>query len=131
MALITWTRGSGTQLTPHFHAKEFECSCGICRDQRIDRDLVIKLEDIRQGTGQSMHINSGFRCARKQQMLRDAGYETSVGPSSHESGQAADISSRDIPALLVEAEKKFSSIGVAHTFLHVDLRPGKRRWTYK
>jgi hypothetical protein len=32
---------------------------------------------------------------------------------------------------LVEAEKEFKGIGVAKTFIHVDVRPGvRKRWTY-
>jgi uncharacterized protein YcbK (DUF882 family) len=79
-------------------------------------------------------INSGYRCAVKQEQLRKAGYETAVGISSHELGIAADISAPDMAALGVAVEKVFGpySIGTANSFYHVDSRPnGPRRWSYK
>lgn len=130
--MIQWKRGENIKITANFSTKEFCCTCGICLDQRIDRQLVEKLQAVRDEVKLPLTITSGFRCARKQQMLRDQGYETASGISTHEMGQAVDVTCSDIPALAKAAEKHFMAIGTARTFVHLDLRVGKvRRWGYK
>jgi uncharacterized protein YcbK (DUF882 family) len=146
-----WQRGRGYQLTRNFHCKEFECTCGICSDQRLDVALVQKLQAVRDEVNVQLNsptmlahdvgllITSGFRCARRQAQLRAAGNETASGVSTHEMGQAADITFFDarlrtpenMALLLAACEKHFLAIGVAPTWLHLDLRVGKqRRWSY-
>lgn len=135
-----WKRGRGHQLTANFHCREFECHCGMCADQRVDFALVSKLQAVRDELKLPLKVSSGFRCARKQQQLRDQGYETASGVSTHEMGQAADIAFTDakdataanMSRLFTICEKHFLAIGTAKHFLHVDLRVGKqRRWVYK
>lgn len=136
-----WKRGRGHQLTVNFHCREFECLCGICSDQRLDFKLVARLQAVRDDIGLPLKINAGFRCARKQQMLRDQGFETAAGISTHEMGQAADIAfvsesdktPENMAALLAACEKAgFKAIGIAKRWLHVDERADKvRRWGYK
>lgn len=131
---MIWNRSDLTAWTSaHFKAKEFECSCGICSRQVADDRLIKLLEDLRVLLNMPIRINSGFRCANKQQQLRNAGYETAVGTSTHEMGQAADLSCDDMAALRVACETIFGkfSIGTAHSFIHVDIRAGgPRRWGY-
>lgn len=131
-----WTRGQKLQLSPHFNTKEFTCSCGLCVNQVIHEDLVLKLEKVREEMGTLLTITSGYRCARKQQMLRDAGYETAIGQSRHEMGQAADICAEDMTRLLATVDRHFNTYGISKAFIHVDTRPDKldgtkRIWGYK
>lgn len=133
----TWEKGRDVRFSTYFYAHEFECRCtnDSCREQRINVDLISKLNKIRIDLGSPIIINSGFRCAAKQQELLDKGYEAApVGTSQHELGRALDISPLD-PKKLVElknlAAEQFMSLGLANTFVHVDLRNDKiRRWKY-
>lgn len=78
-------------------------------------------------------VNSGYRCKKKQQQLREQGYETAVGVSQHELGNAADLacSPMGMINLKAAANLEFSALGEAKTFIHVDTRKDKmRRWTY-
>lgn len=133
--MIYFTRGSNRDLSPHFTAKEFTCKCGICLRQQVDEKLINMLEEVRALYGKPISVTSGFRCPRHQENLRGSGYQTSVGPSTHSYGQAADITGDDLPALFKAVEAIFDSYGVAKTFVHVDTRPkradgSKRVWKY-
>lgn len=135
MNVRRWPRGQVRPLSEHFSAREFQCNCGICSGQFIDQDLIDKLEEVRALLGAPITVTSGYRCARKQQMLRAQGYETSVGQSTHEQGKAADIKADDMDKLRVFVDMVFNSYGVAKSFIHVDLRPrradgSKRTWKY-
>lgn len=129
-----WTKGEGKQLSPHFSSNEFDCQCknSDCINHMVEQDLLDKLEQVRNDIGQPLKINSGFRCSKHQQELREGGLETAVGKSTHELGQAADITAPiPIDDLASTASKYFMAIGQAHNWLHIDLRTGKvRRWTY-
>jgi uncharacterized protein YcbK (DUF882 family) len=130
--VINWDRGVTRAISHHFTAKEFTCSCGVCKLQRIDEQLLAKLEAVREELGAPITVTSGFRCALRQSQLTKQGLETAKGLSTHELGQAADIRAPDISKLLEICEKQFKAIGVAKTFLHVDLRSDTtRRWYYK
>jgi uncharacterized protein YcbK (DUF882 family) len=80
-----------------------------------------------------LRITSAFRCKEHQASLRKSGILTAVGTSTHELGDAADILAigKPIDVVLAEAPKHFKAIGIAKTFIHVDLRDDKeRRWPY-
>jgi zinc D-Ala-D-Ala carboxypeptidase len=131
MTLITWTRGKNLPISQHFNSKEFTCSCGVCSMQKVERELIKRLEEVRAIYGKPIKVTSGFRCERYQEALRAQGLQTAVGKSTHSEGRAADITGDDLVALELACTKMFKAIGVAKTFLHVDLRDDKvRRWTY-
>ncbi len=119
-----------------FKTKEFECKCTNkeCIDQRISVELIDRLTKLRLEVNSPIRINSGFRCSKHQEAIRNSGVSTVVAKkSTHELGDAADISvsSLIVPVTIPFAEKHFKSIGVANNFLHVDLRDDKvRRWKY-
>lgn len=121
------------QLSPHFNSREFVCNCG-CIESKISKDLVAKLERVRFKYGHGLIITSAYRCPDYQARLKRMGYETAVGVSTHELGQAVDLRPAaygDFAALLPILEEEFQAIGVAKTFYHVDLRADKkRRWSY-
>jgi uncharacterized protein YcbK (DUF882 family) len=84
---------------------------------------------------QPLVVTSGFRCAKHQADLREDPSLTVVAKkqSSHERGDAADIRPKDrnMKGFEAIAAKHFDAIGLADTFLHVDLRQeGKIRWKY-
>lgn len=126
-----WPRGEITPLNRHFTTREFSCHCQWCTDQRIAKDLVSKLFLVRASLGHPFSITSGYRCHEHQEALKAGGYETAVGVSQHELGRAADIRADVMSSLLVELKHEFKAIGVASTFIHVDLRDDKERhWAY-
>ena len=123
--MIAWSRGNVRPLSVHFNSKEFVCRCGICIPQRITQDLINKLEQVRQLYGLPVTITSGFRCQRYQGILRGKGLQTAVGTSTHELGQAADITGADLPLLAEVCKKVFKAVGIASNFVHVDTRADK------
>ena len=137
---FVWDKGDDITLSPHFKTSEFNCRCKneSCHTQSINKEVISRLEQIRSEVGEPLRITSAFRCADQQRYLRNAGVSTVVAQnkSTHESGDAVDVQvistkSDRMARLLVAAEKVFKSIGLAKTFLHLDLRDDKiRRWNY-
>jgi len=131
-----WNKGENLWMNNWFKTKEFECKCTNkeCIDQRISVELIDRLTKLRLEVNSPIRINSGFRCSKHQEAIRNSGVSTVVAKkSTHELGDAADISvsSLIVPVTVPFAEKHFKSIGVANNFLHVDLRDDKvRRWKY-
>lgn len=124
-------------MSPHFSTKEFSCHCHYpdCKEQRISKDLIDKLESIRVEVKQPLIVTSAFRCPKYQAYLRAVGTNTVVAKlSQHELGNAADIVPKDglnVQTTFLEiCGKHFDSIGLSNKFLHCDLREGKRRWNY-
>lgn len=126
-------------LSKHFDTKEFSCLCKYesCKEQKISKSLISKLELVRDEVDSPLRITSGFRCAEHQEYLRGAGVSTVVAKkSTHEKGDAADVQivsdkADKMDTLLGALEKEFKAIGLAKTFYHVDLRDDKkRRWNY-
>ena len=108
-------------LSEHFSASEFACSCGCgygTRPGDVSEDLIWLLENIRGEYG-PIRVNSGCRCAA---------YNASIGGvanSAHTIGQAADIgvSGGKRRRLVVNLAVLYgaSGLGVAKTFIHVDV----------
>ena len=104
------------QLTRNFSDDEFRCPC--CGRQEMDMDFVNGLQDARDIADIPFHINSGWRCKKRNKAV--GGVEN----SSHLTGHAADIQAADshtrfvIVSALIEAG--FKRIGVGKTFIHVD-----------
>jgi len=124
----------------YFTLSEFDCNCGgeNCKGDKMDKDFLIKLDEARHLANQSFQINSGMRCNDYQEDLRRRGYKTAKkGASPHLKGIAADISVTDsrsrwivLNSLLLAG---FVRIGIADTFIHVDLSTEKSQnviWTY-
>lgn len=133
---IIWLKGENKVLSPHFKTAEFTCNCIFkgCDEQRLSGELLNRLERLRVAFGKPIDITSGYRCKAYQDHLRASGHETAKGVSSHELGNAVDIRPlhlKDLPDLCFVVPKEFSSIGTARTFIHVDIRPGIRRWSYR
>lgn len=130
---LHWKKGE-KKLVGFFNLAEFACRCQYpdCVEQKISLSLIDKLNSVRQECGTPISIHSGLRCNKRQKDLAASGAETAVGISQHELGNAADIASSGMHDLLQSVKKHFLAVGVANTFLHVDLRDDKPRyWTYR
>lgn len=131
----TWKKGENISLSKYFSTKEFTCHCSFpdCVNQRISRELVAKLGDVRRELNKPLVVTSAYRCFKHQSFLRSAGINTVVAKASqHELGNAADVVPADgkMEGLETICAKFFYSIGLAKDFLHLDLRKGFRRWKY-
>lgn len=116
------------QLTKNFHRDEFRCRC---RDRGLDvddtwchgeswphRELVERLQKLRDHFGKPVTINSGCRCPR---------YNAYVGGtkmSQHKRGTAADVVVKDVPPNEVAQVARDLGFYVIEypTFVHVDVR---------
>ena len=131
---IVWKNGTDEQIAPNFHIREFECP--MSRLSLISLVLVDRLQLMRDVLGFPLKITSAYRSAKKQDSLRAQGYKTAKDISQHEVGRAVDISLEGLSdkqkeALKDLATKYFMSVGIAKTFIHVDLRDDKiRTWGY-
>ena len=120
----------------YFKSSEFVCQCKYkeCKEQKINKDLIKKLILLRKEINEPLVITSGFRCEAHQKDLRKQGVNTVVASkSTHELGDAADVYPirMKIKDFMIFCAKQFKAIGIAKTFLHVDLRDDKeRRWDY-
>ncbi len=91
---------------------------------------MAKLELLRNEVRHPLAINSGYRCAKHNTELRGS------SPNSlHMKGKAADISWDELDAfqkanLLTRAMKYFGGIGIAKTYLHVDIGFEQKLWIY-
>lgn len=100
-------------------------------DGNMDKYFLSKLDEAREMAGIPFHINSAYRT--KEHNAKIGGSPN----SSHLKGLAVDISATDsrtrytiLDALLSVG---FNRIGIADTFIHVDLDKDKSQnviWTY-
>ena len=115
----------------YFNYEEFDSPDIQGSGQLMDKKILSMLDEVREMYGKPISINSGYRTIR---------HNAKVGgksQSSHLKGLAVDIAcstSRDRYNLL-EALKSvgFNRIGIAKSFIHVDLDFDKTQnviWTY-
>ena len=75
-----------TQLSPHFNAREFRCSCGKSHETLLASELIDKLESLYTALNCSkIIVTSGYRCPEHDKAVGD----TSSG--QHTKGTAADV----------------------------------------
>ena len=135
--IISFKKGENKQLSANFNSSEFECSCSKCdtEQQYIDDELVLKLQIVRDIYGDSVQVNSGYRCPSHNQKVGGK------PNSSHMAGLAADITPKrqtldDLDNLYEICYNEFENIGDGRKegFIHVDVSPpkktGKRHWIY-
>ena len=121
----------------YFDLKEFDSPDLKGSGSNMKHEFMVKLDDARHLANIPFKINSGFRTQEYQDDLTRRGYKTAKGRSPHQDGVAADISVKDsrsrwvvINALMLAG---FTRIGIADTFIHVDLDLDKQQnviWTY-
>jgi uncharacterized protein YcbK (DUF882 family) len=133
MQIEEFKRNSKKELSEYFVASEFDCKCGKCKTTLICLELVECLTWLRKNTASAIHITSGFRC-------HDHNLKIKGEPKSkHLQGLAADIISRRLSTnqLKMYADRWMDQfyfnqggIGLARSFLHVDVRLKNARWIY-
>lgn len=111
----------------YFHESEFRCretqECGI------KPEFVFMLDELRERCGFPFTITSGYRSKNHSIEIRKA------QPGTHTQGIAADIAvanGEQRMKIVKEAlEMGFGGIGVAKSFVHVDMRTTTPvMWTY-
>ena len=114
-----------------FKNKEFNCKCG-CGKNNISITLVSMLDELREKIGIPIVINSGCRCKTHNKMVGGA------DDSAHVEGLAVDIrclASQTRYKLLDKIFKiNFARVGIAKTFIHVDIDFTKSQevvWLYQ
>lgn len=120
------------KLSKNFSLSEFTCKCcghGDAKD--IDPRLLGLLEAIKKDTGRPVIINSGLRCAKNNSKSGGKpGSKHLIG-----NGGAADIRILDYLHkydLIASAIRNGAGgIGIAETFIHVDVRPLEERRVWK
>lgn len=111
----------------YFTPKELECKCGCGGLPK--QEFVSRLDKLREKYGKPMKVSSGYRCPAHNKAVGGS-------PNSrHMTGEAADIlldSAESYKVAKLAYEMGFGGIGVAKTFLHLDIREPKegRLWTY-
>ncbi len=114
------------KLSPWFRAKDFARSGHTTpRYARIDKRLVACLTRVRDATGHTMSILSGYRSFAHNQNIRRAG-EGAAKSSYHISGSAADVvTSTPVEQFAIAVYLECgcnAGFGVSPRFYHVDLR---------
>lgn len=123
-------------LSEHFSKSEFACKCGCgfgLNGGDVSPALVFLLEAIREDVGGPVRLNSGCRCEKHNK--DEGGVEHSV----HTLGEAADIQVEGgrhrFMVLRAASDHGAEGIGVAKTFIHVDVHKGEVKprpsaWSY-
>ena len=115
----------------YFKLSEFDSPDILGSGKNMNEEFLYMLDAARKIYGKSMRITSGFRTIAHNEKVGG------VKSSSHLKGLAADIACSEsrnrfemIKALL---EVGFKRLGVAGTFIHVDIDKNKSQnviWTY-
>ena len=115
-------------LTKNFSKEEFACKCG-CGTDNINTTLVERLQQLRNACGFPLVISSGCRC--RSYNISEGGKEN----SAHLIGMASDIKCSDSRYEILHwaFALRFSRIGIARNFIHLDIDPVKPQkvvWIY-
>ena len=105
-----------------FKQGEFACKCGCgygLKDGDVSEELLQKLDKAREEAGVAFVIRSGCRCAKHNSSDRVKGAKE----SAHLTGMAADIATPAANRQAIETalRKHFVRIGIAGSFIHVDV----------
>ena len=133
-------------MTENFSKSEFECKCGQCKiPEEVFLNLVKvanQLQLLRNHFGESISINSGYRCPEHNENIGGASKIVDgikIQTSQHCKGTAADIVVKgwhshqvydEIDRLRTEGEILQGGLGKYDSFTHFDLRKYKARWDY-
>lgn len=124
--MAEYKKGDNTPLSKNFISNEFDCKCKkYCKTTKIDPQLIIYLQKIRDYFGRAVIINSAYRCKKHNSDVGGA------SKSKHLYGQAADIKVSGINPLKVAQYAEFigvKGIGQYSNFVHIDTRDNKFFW---
>ena len=120
----------------NFDISEFDSPDLKGSGEEMKANFLTKLQEARTIAGIPFRINSGYRTKAYNKSLIRRGIKASPN-SSHLKGLACDIScvnsSERYAILHALVSVGFTRIGVANTFIHVDLdldKPQRVIWTY-
>ena len=111
----------------YFQLSEFDCK--ETGENKMHKDFLQKLDELRHYCGFPFLITSGYRSVNHSVEVKKS------KPGTHTQGIAADISINNgvdrINIVSKALELGFTGIGVANTFVHVDIRDSTPvMWTY-
>tara|TARA_R110000822_G_scaffold262070_1_gene386500 strand:- start:376 stop:729 length:354 start_codon:yes stop_codon:yes gene_type:complete len=115
----------------YFKLEEFDSPDEIGSGKHMHQEILHMLDAVRKKFGKPIKINSGYRTVARNKKIGG------VSRSSHLKGLAVDISCNNsvdrfkLLNLLLEAG--FNRIGIAKTFIHVDIDKTKSQnliWGY-
>lgn len=102
----------------YFNIKDFDCQ--ETGENLMSQEFIHKLDELREACGFPFYVTSGYRSPKHSIEARK------TKPGTHARGIAADIkvSGGVQRRLIIEKamELGFGGIGVANTFVHVDIR---------
>ena len=104
-------------LTDNFNREEYACKCGCGRDN-IKDELAASVQLVRDKIKRGIVITSGIRCEAHNTTIK------ATPSSSHIDGWAADLAyngSAERYQLLNAVMQVFDRVGIAKTFIHVDV----------
>ena len=112
----------------HFHVSEFRCK--ETQENDMDESFLYMLDELRERCGFPFVITSGFRSVKHSAEINKPN-----GGGTHTKGIAVDIAvSNGVDRMMIVKEALamgFGGIGVARTFVHVDMRATTPvMWTY-
>ena len=115
----------------YFSYNEFDSPDEIGSGKHMDHDLLVMIDRARALYGKPIVVTSGFRTESHNEKVGG------VKSSSHLKGLAIDVAcvrSKDrFKMLTALLEVGFNRIGVASTFIHIDVDKNKSQnviWTY-
>lgn len=118
-------------LTKHFKQKEFDSEDCPFSGAAMSEEVVWMLEALRRILNIKMPVNSGFRTPAHNKA------EGGAPQSGHLEGLAVDIGTSSWTTekrrdFIVCARKLgFRGIGIAKTFIHIDMKPRDAAWIYE
>ncbi|MBN86622.1 MAG: hypothetical protein CL885_03780 [Dehalococcoidia bacterium] len=102
----------------YFDLDEFDCQ--ETGENEISEDFIHRLDELREACGFPFKITSGFRS--KEHSIEKSKKE----PGTHAQGIAADIAvsggAQRMTLVQQALSLGFTGVGVAKTFIHVDIR---------
>lgn len=120
----------------YFNYIEFDSPDLLGSGRNMDPKILEMLDLAREKFDKPIRITSGYRTKEYNEELKARGYKASPN-SSHLKGLAVDIhcvNSKDRFELVdILLDVGFNRIGIANTFIHVDIdkdKPSHLIWTY-
>jgi len=120
----------------YFKLSEFDCPFEEGSGSKMKPEFLEKLDEAREIAGIPFKITSGYRTKEYNEDLIRRNYKASKN-SSHLKALASDISVKDSKSRFIVFNSLllagFTRIGIADTFIHVDLDTDKTQnviWTY-
>lgn len=120
----------------YFKLSEFDCPFEEGSGSKMKPEFLELLDEAREIAGIPFKITSGYRTKEYNEDLIRRNYKASKN-SSHLKALASDISVKDSKSRFIVFNSLllagFTRIGIADTFIHVDLDTDKTQnviWTY-